>query len=110
MGMMQSLLDPDRNAAALVIDPWSLADWRGVSRGPPGLHTPTRDEPVNLSDSGLETHQHCSPAGANYCQSLLLDPDTRMGIDLHKRLFLLVTGRGEYARIFLTMDALYRLS
>jgi len=28
-------------------------------------------------------------------QSLLLDPDARIGIDLHKRLFLLVTGRGE---------------
>jgi len=31
-------------------------------------------------------------------------------IDLHKRLFLLVIGRGEFARVFLTMDALYRLS
>jgi hypothetical protein len=29
------------------------------------------------------------------CQSLLLDPDATIGIDLHKRLFLLVTGRGE---------------
>jgi hypothetical protein len=52
----------------------------------------TRDEPVNLSDSRSETHQHCSPAGANCCQSLLLDPDATIGIDLHKRLFLLVTG------------------
>jgi hypothetical protein len=33
-----------------------------------------------------------------------------MLIDLRKRLFLLVTGRGEYAPVFLTMDALYRLS
>jgi hypothetical protein len=55
----------------------------------------TRDEPVDLSDSGSETHQHCSPAGANCCQSLLLDPDATIGNDLHKRVFLLVTGRGE---------------
>jgi hypothetical protein len=41
------------------------------------------------------THQHCSPAGANCCQSLLLDPDATIGIDLHKWLFLLVIGRGE---------------
>jgi hypothetical protein len=34
-------------------------------------------------------------AGANCCQSLLLDPDATIGNDLHKRLFLLVTGRGE---------------
>jgi hypothetical protein len=45
-----------------------------------------------LSDSRLGTHQHCPPAGANCCQSLLLDPDARIGIDLHKRLFLLVSG------------------
>jgi hypothetical protein len=31
-------------------------------------------------------------------------------VDLHKWLFLLVTGRGESPQIFLTMDALYRLS
>jgi hypothetical protein len=33
-----------------------------------------------------------------------------MDNDLRKRLFLLVTGRGEWPRVFLTMDALYRLS
>jgi hypothetical protein len=34
-----------------------------------------------------------------------------MGIDLHKRLFLLVTGtRRIGSGFFLTMDALYRLS
>jgi hypothetical protein len=54
-----------------------------------------RDEPVHLSDSRPETHQHWSPAGANCCYSLLLDPNATIGIDLHKRLFLLVTGRGE---------------
>jgi hypothetical protein len=54
-----------------------------------------RDEPVHLSASRPETHQHCSPAGANCCQSLLLDPNATIRIDLHKRLFLLVTGRGE---------------
>ena len=32
---------------------------------------------------------------SNCCQSLLLDPHARIGIDLRKRLFLLVTGRGE---------------
>ena len=58
----------------------------------------------------MGTHQHCSPADATCCQSLLLDPDATIGIDLRKRLFLLVTGRGEYARIFLTMDALCRLT
>jgi hypothetical protein len=35
------------------------------------------------------------PADTNYGHSLLLDPDATIGIDLHKRLFLLVTGRGE---------------
>jgi hypothetical protein len=54
-----------------------------------------RDEPVNLSDSRLEVHQHWSPADATCCQSLPVDPDAMIGIDLHKWLFLLVTGRGE---------------
>jgi hypothetical protein len=31
----------------------------------------------------------------NCCQSLLLDPDAMIRIDLHKWPFLLVTGRGE---------------
>jgi hypothetical protein len=54
-----------------------------------------RETPGNLSGSGSETHQHFSPTGANNCYSLLLDPDAMIGIDLRKRLFLLVTGRGE---------------
>ena len=54
-----------------------------------------RDEPVNLSDPRLRTHQDWLPADANRCQSLLLDPDATIGIDLRKRLFLLVSGRGE---------------
>ena len=33
-----------------------------------------------------------------------------IGYDLHKRLFLLVTGRENSPRLLLTMDALYRLS
>jgi hypothetical protein len=49
-----------------------------------------RETSGNLSDSGSETHQHFSPADANCCYSLLLDPDARINIDLHKRLFLLV--------------------
>jgi uncharacterized protein YbjT (DUF2867 family) len=82
----------------------SATDKRG-SGGRAGLIGPSfwawhrmvepRDEPVHLSDSRPETHQHWSPAGANCCYSLLLDPDATIGIDLHKRLFLLVTGRGE---------------
>jgi hypothetical protein len=59
------------------------------------LHARTRDEPIDLSDSGPGTHQHCSPDGARCCQSLLLDPDATMDNDLHKWLFLLVSGRGE---------------
>jgi hypothetical protein len=62
---------------------------------PLALQASTRDEPVHLSDSRPETHQHFWPTGATCCQSLLLDPDATIGIDLHKRLFLLVTGRGE---------------
>jgi hypothetical protein len=60
----------------------------------------TRDEPVHLSDSRPETHQHCPPADANCCHSLLLDPNAMIRIDLRKWLFLLVTGRGEYAPEF----------
>jgi hypothetical protein len=37
----------------------------------------------------------CLLAGEECCQSLPLDPDDMIGIDLHKRLFLLITGRGE---------------
>jgi hypothetical protein len=59
------------------------------------LDASTRDEPVYLSGYRFGTHQQRSPAGANCCQSLLLDPDATMRIGLHKRLFLLVTGRGE---------------
>jgi hypothetical protein len=54
-----------------------------------------RETPGNLSGSGSETHQHLSPAGATCCQSLLLDPNAMISIDLRKWLFLLVTGRGE---------------
>jgi hypothetical protein len=59
------------------------------------LHASTRDEPVHLSGSRLGTHQHWSPADANCCQSLLLDPDAMIRIDLRKWLFLLVNGRGQ---------------
>jgi hypothetical protein len=62
---------------------------------PLALQPSTRDEPVHLSGSRLRTHQHWSPAVANSCYSLLLDPDVMIIIDLHKWLFLLVTGRGE---------------
>jgi hypothetical protein len=54
-----------------------------------------RETSGNLSGSGSEAHQHFSPADANCCYSLLLDPDATIGIDLHKWLFLLVNGRGE---------------
>jgi hypothetical protein len=82
-------------AAALVTDPWPLADCAKRVSGPLALPATTRDEPVNLSDSCPKTHQHFSPADASCCQSLPLDPDAMIGIDLHKRLFLLVNGRGE---------------
>jgi hypothetical protein len=77
----------------LILGRWPTA--RRASRRPSALHVSTRDEPANLSHSRPETHQHCSPAGANCCQSLLLDPAATISIDLHKRLFLLVIGRGE---------------
>jgi hypothetical protein len=54
-----------------------------------------RETSGNLSGSGSGTHQDFSPADANCCYSLLLDPDATMLIDLRKWLFLLVTGRGE---------------
>jgi hypothetical protein len=54
-----------------------------------------RETPDNLSGSGSETHQHFAPADASCCYSLLLDPNAMVGVDLHKRLFLLVIGRGE---------------
>jgi hypothetical protein len=54
-----------------------------------------RDERARLSGSRPDTHQHRVPAGATCCPSLLLDPYSMMTIDLHKWLFLLVTGRGE---------------
>jgi hypothetical protein len=54
-----------------------------------------RETSGNLSGSESETHQHFCPTGASCCYSLLLDPDATIGNDLHKRLFLLVIGRGE---------------
>jgi hypothetical protein len=54
-----------------------------------------RETPGDLSGSRSEPHQHFLQAGANCCQSLLLDPDATIGIDLRIRLFLLVTGREE---------------
>jgi hypothetical protein len=70
----------------------ALADCAKCVSEPFVLDVSTRDEPVNLSGSQLRTHQHWSPAGASCCHSLLLDPDATIGIDLHKWLFLLVTG------------------
>jgi hypothetical protein len=67
--------------------------WRPIDRARDTIQL--RETPGNLSDSGSETHQDFSPADVNRCYSLLLDPDAMIGIDLHKRLFLLVTGRGE---------------
>jgi hypothetical protein len=59
-----------------------------------------RETSGNLSGSGSETHQHFSPADANCCYSLLLDPDATMLIDLHEWLFLLVTARKRIAPRF----------
>jgi hypothetical protein len=73
----------------------------GVTRAPINEgRLPPREERVCLSGSRLETHQHCTPTGASCCHSLLLDPDATIGNDLHKWLFLLVTGQGEYAENF----------
>jgi hypothetical protein len=47
-----------------------------------------RETPGDLSGSKSETHQHFLPTVANCCQSLLLDPDATISIDLHKRPFL----------------------
>jgi hypothetical protein len=44
---------------------------------------------------GIRNSSAFSQTGATCCQSLLLDTDATIGIDLHKRLFLLVIGRGE---------------
>jgi hypothetical protein len=57
--------------------------------------TQVRETPSNLSGLDPGTHQHFSPTDANCCYSLLLDPDATISNDLRKRLFLLVTGRGE---------------
>jgi hypothetical protein len=54
-----------------------------------------KDARARLSGSGPRTHQDYPPAGATCCQSLLLDPNAIISIDLRKPLFLLVTGRGE---------------
>jgi hypothetical protein len=54
-----------------------------------------REMPGKLYYSESETHQHLYPTGASCCYSLLLDPDATISIDLHRRLFLLVTGGGE---------------
>jgi hypothetical protein len=69
------------------------AGWQQLKKA--GSWVRLREMPGNLSGSGSETHQHFSPAVANCCYSLLLDPDATIGIDLRKRLFLLVSGRGE---------------
>jgi hypothetical protein len=52
-------------------------------------------EPRLTCANALQRVQHPAFALGNCCQSLLLDPDATIGIDLHKWLFLLVSGRGE---------------
>jgi hypothetical protein len=88
-------LGRDTDAAARWLPIMGVGRLHEACFGSFGSARSTRDAPANLSDSGPVTHQHCSPAGANCCHSLLLDPDATIGIDLRKRLFLLVTGRGE---------------
>ena len=63
-----------------------------------------RDARARLSGSRPEAHQHWSPAGATCCQSLLLDPDATIGIDLRKWLFLLSPDEENSPRFFLTME------
>jgi hypothetical protein len=54
-----------------------------------------RETPGNLPGSDQKLISILRQPMLNCCQSLLLDPDATISIDLHKRLFLLVTGRGE---------------
>jgi hypothetical protein len=69
-------------------------NWRNQVMGT-AASAHSRDGRAILSDLCRGTHQHWWPADANWCQSLLLDPDATISIDLRKRLFLLVNGRGE---------------
>ena len=91
-GRRPCLYTTERHSSARRISSWadSAKSVSGTWR-----HTLARDEPVNLSGSGSETHQHWWSIGATCCHSLLLDPNAMIAIDLRKRLFLLVTGRGE---------------
>jgi hypothetical protein len=73
---------------------WPPGQRRSGAGPPENGQASTRDKPVNLSDSHLETHQHCSPAGATCCNRCYLIQMLRSPIELHKWPFLLVT-RGE---------------
>ena len=71
-----------------------------------------RGRPKRVTSQGPELHEHedgITPFDClrdNCCQSLLLDPDATISIDLHKWLFLLVTEEKKQPQIFLTMDVL----
>ena len=93
---------PPRNAL--------LAECAKRISGPLALHASTRYEPVNLSDSRPETHQHWPPAGANCCHSLLLDPDATISIDLHNGWPCWSQDEENSPQDFPYLDALYRLS
>jgi hypothetical protein len=63
-----------------------------------------------LLDSRPETHQHWSPAGANCCYSLLLDPDATISIDRTNGCSCWSPDEENGLGFFLTMDVLCRLS
>jgi hypothetical protein len=69
-----------------------------------------RETPGNLSGSGSETHQHFSPTGASCCYSLLLDPHATMTLTCTNGCSCWSPDEENSPQIFLTMDALYRLS
>jgi hypothetical protein len=63
-----------------------------------------------MAETARSTRPGRSPADANCCQPLLLDPDAMIRIDLHKRRSCWSPDEENSPRLFLTMDALYRLS
>ena len=87
-----------------------VAQLREECLGALALQASTRDEPVNLSASHLRTYQDWSPADASCCQSLLLDPDATIDIDLANGCSCWSPDEENSSGFFLTMDALYRLS
>jgi hypothetical protein len=86
--------------------PSSSADCAKSVSGTLVLYASTRDEPVNLSDSRPETHQHCSTAGANAATRCYLIQMLRSALTCTNGCSCWSTDEKNSPRIFLTMDAL----